>query len=154
MIIQLQATQTGSEEDRCKQRSPIYHISLGSLVGIATSPLSPTLCVLAWMHFSLIYLCLHGCLCTHWSVEMWKFTNPYTEIWELLSHKKTTLCPWLSLHIYMLFLSLSNYPSHSIALSISHFIKVSLFQTHSLPLSATPSLTLYSPSPPISPSFG
>lgn len=37
MIIQLQATQTGSEEDRYKQRSPIYHISVRGLVGIATS---------------------------------------------------------------------------------------------------------------------
>ena len=37
MIIQLQATQTVREEDRYKQRSPIYHISLCGLTGIATS---------------------------------------------------------------------------------------------------------------------
>ena len=47
MIIQLQATQTASEEDRYKQRSAIYHISLRGLVGIATTALSPSLCVLA-----------------------------------------------------------------------------------------------------------
>lgn len=111
-------------------------------------PLSPSLCVLAWMNAFLTHLSVFiwasMCMLKHRHVNIYKSSGD-----KLLSHKKTAISNWLSLHIYMLFLFY--YPSHSIASSLSHFILVSLSQKHSLPLSATPFQSLYSSSPHLSP---
>lgn len=70
MIIQLQATQTGSGEDRSERRSPIYHISLRGLVGIATPAFCHRACVRSHecIPHTSTCVCIDVCVCA----EAWR----------------------------------------------------------------------------------
>lgn len=117
MTIQLQATQTGTE-DRYEQRFPIYHISPCSLLGTGTSA-SVTQFVCALTNAAL-YLCLHERLSEQRSGEMWTFTNP----WRAMNcyHTGGLLSVPYILFTYTCSFRLSSDHSHSISFSSSRFI--------------------------------
>ena len=95
-------------------------------------PLSPSLCVRACMNAFL----------THLPVFTWTSVctlergnaNIYKSLWgdKLLSHRKTARRPWLSLHIYLLSLSLP------LSLTLNCFLYFSLYLRHTLYLSLLP----------------